>query len=350
MKRRIRRINRKVSQLRKQGYQKWRSKDPIQIFPYRGYASKQQIFIKGRVLEDAPIFRGETRSRTRNVWNSIRRFETDEIPNYPVRIHCNGQTFETTTDYEGYFTISEAWNGDVSPGDLGWVPFSIETDEKRNGQELIQSNGEVCILPSSAEYGIITDIDDTVLQTHVSSLLKLRMMYTTFFKSAYQRLPMEGIISVLQAFEKGSTGDARNPIFYLSHSPWNLYDLLEDFFEIRKFPKGPILLRDFGIKPAGPFGDHKLQSIFHLLETYPTLPFILLGDSAERDADFYLEVARKYPSRILAIYIRQVKNNRNANRIKQLLAAQTDIEAHLVTSSQEIQVIENQKGRIFTEM
>jgi hypothetical protein len=39
---------------------------------------------------------------------------------------------------------------------------------------------------------------------------------------------------------------------------------------------------------------------------YPTLPFILIGDSGERDLELYLEAARTHPGRVPAILIRNV--------------------------------------------
>jgi len=69
-----------------------------------------------------------------------------------------------------------------------------------------------------------------------------------------------------------------------------------------------------------------------ILSTYPSLPFILLGDSGEHDTDIYLEAARKNPGRILAIYIRDVQHERRAKRIKNLIKTAGDIEVRLVGS------------------
>jgi phosphatidate phosphatase APP1 len=51
---------------------------------------------------------------------------------------------------------------------------------------------------------------------------------------------------------------------------------------------------------------HKLHWIRTLLETYPSLPFILIGDSGEADPEIYLKATQSYPGRIAAIYIRDV--------------------------------------------
>jgi len=200
----------------------------------------------------------------------------------------------------------------------------------------IWQNGEVLLPSENADYGVITDMDDTVLQTHVTSLFRLKMLYTTFLKSASQRLPMEGMVKLFKAFVLGKDGKRENPIFYLSHSPWNIYDLLEEFLQLQKFPKGPILLRDYGLNPSGEHAHHKITSIAHILKMYPHLPFVLLGDSADEDADFYLEVAKEFPDRISAIYIRQTRNTKNARRIKELIENTTHVNAVLIHSADEI--------------
>jgi len=46
--------------------------------------------------------------------------------------------------------------------------------------------------------------------------------------------------------------------------------------------------------------------ITRILDTYPTLPFLLIGDSGQEDPEIYREVVARYPRRILAVYIRDV--------------------------------------------
>ncbi|MEM7736396.1 MAG: App1 family protein, partial [Deinococcota bacterium] len=113
-----------------------------------------------------------------------------------------------------------------------------------------------------------------------------------------------------------------NPIFYVSSSPWNLYDMLTDFFDINDIPAGPLMLRDWGIKPSEllPFGHktHKLDSITGIMDAYPDLPFVLIGDSGQEDPEIYTTLVSKYPSRIKAIYIRDVSDNARDAEIAKL--------------------------------
>jgi len=314
------------------------SKDPLNIMPYRGYANSKRIYLKGRVLEDENIFKGKTDSQVQNIINSFKRLETDEIPNADLRITCANQSFELQTDEEGFFVLDRKWKAPAKKSTNNWLDVKVELlfPTKTNNKR-ITAKGEIYLPSKNADYGIITDIDDTILQTHVTSLFKLRMLYATIFKNAHQRLPLEGMVKLFKNFVVGGNGKRENPIFYLSHSPWNIYDLLEEFLSIQKFPKGPLLLRDFGINPSGEFSNHKNSSIASILKTYPKLPFILLGDSAEKDTDFYIEAAKRFPKQIKAIYIRQTRDTKNARRIKKLIQKNTSVPAILIHTSDEIQ-------------
>ena len=316
---------------------KFITRDPVIISPYRGYASKNRIYMKGRVLEDENIFTGEKERISRNLINTFKRFETDEIAHADVVINCKGQSFKCKTDTEGYFTLDEYWEAPLKKSENHWLEVNLVSSQgDHNGHGEIIAKGEVLLPSENADYGVITDIDDTILQTHVTSPFRLRMLYVTFMKSALKRLPVEGMAEIFQQFVRGSDGAKENPIFYISHSPWNIYDLLKAFLGYQNFPKGPILLRDYGWKPSGHYAHHKISSIAHILKTYPHLPFILLGDSAEEDTDFYIQTAKTFPNRIKAIYIRQTRNNKNAQRIKKLIEENADVNVVLIHSSKEI--------------
>src|SRR5690606_25547590 len=85
------------------------------------------------------------------------------------------------------------------------------------------------------------------------------------------------------------TKEGQNAFFYVSSSEWNLFNLVDEFTALHKFPKAVIKLKkikqglgDFLFTGSGSH-DHKFQKIKHLLEFYPKLKFILLGDDSQRD-------------------------------------------------------------------
>jgi phosphatidate phosphatase APP1 len=150
----------------------------------------------------------------------------------------------------------------------------------------------------------------------------MKSMYMTFMNNAYSRLPFEGVSAFYHALQKGFSGAEENPIFYVSSSPWNLYDLLVDFLELNKIPKGPLFLKDYGFTHNKLFteshGIHKPKQIRNILNAYPHLNFILIGDSGQHDPEIYAEVIKEFPGRILASYIRDVSLDERDIEIKKI--------------------------------
>ena len=216
--------------------------------------------------------------------------------------------------------------------------------ERFPGREIQDNNkfeGEILIPPVDAKFGVISDIDDTIIHTGLTSRFKWRVVKNTFFKRAEKRIPLEGAAEFYTKLQKGKTGNDCNPIFYVSHSPWNLYRYLELFLKKNAFPKGSILLRDF----ANPFttlfhpktkGEkpEKQKEILNILKTYPQLSFILIGDSGEHDPDIYIEIAEAHPERILAIYLRSVNHRKKMIRVKGLFNDYETVPVLLVENSE----------------
>ena len=119
----------------------------------------------------------------------------------------------------------------------------------------------------------------------------------------------------------------RNPVFYVSSSPWNLHDFLDTIFARAGLPMGPMFLRDLGISEtqfiSGTHGDHKGAAIDAILNANPGLSFVLIGDTGQHDAEVYRDAARRRPGRIRAVALRQPgKRPDRASR-----AAMAEIEA-----------------------
>ncbi len=315
-----------------------RQGDPLMIQPYRGYASSERLFLKGRVLEDEGISISNTQGAWRNIVNSFKRFESDEIPGAKVGVRLGENYFETITDREGYFTIDAAWQPPETPGHH-WLNATVELLETPGRPTPQLSTTADILYPAHRPVlGVISDVDDTVLRTHVTSRLFLKMLYVTFFQNAHQRHPVEGMVDLLQAFYAAGSG-LPNPVFYVSDSPWNMYDLLTQFMHLRQLPKGPVMLRDYGLFPVSrpkDYRGHKLYTIAHILRTFPDLRFIMLGDTAGKDTDIYLTLAAEFPDRIDTIYIRHTRNTANARRATRLINECTGVEAVLIKKSGEI--------------
>jgi phosphatidate phosphatase APP1 len=93
--------------------------------------------------------------------------------------------------------------------------------------------------------------------------------------------------------------------------------------ELQNIPKGPIILRDwdidFGALSGARHFDHKGLAIRSILGLYPSLPFVLIGDSSQHDPEIYRQVVAEFPGRIQAIYIRDViRSAERSSSIKKL--------------------------------
>jgi phosphatidate phosphatase APP1 len=181
--------------------------------------------------------------------------------------------------------------------------------ETKTGDDEVATEGTIFVPRQGAEYGIISDIDDTVLVSNMTHLLaKLKLM---LLKDATERSPFPGIAAFLRALCAGCDDRGSNPLFYVSGSEWNLFDLLVNFFRYHDIPEGPLFLRDKGTrfdKPdvAPSTQAFKLKQISRILDTFPHLKFICIGDSGQHDPEVYRQIVEQYPGRILGVYIRDV--------------------------------------------
>lgn len=315
----------------------WARNKPVMLANYRGFGRNDYLFLTGRVLRDLAISHREADGTLRNLANNFKRFNSREIPGAKVRVEWADHRFDLVTDREGYFRLERHFTETVElPDNELWQRAKVTVTEVPGDSDLTHhAYLDVLLPPDDAEFGVISDIDDTILKTDVTSRFKLRLLAHTLFKNAASRRGFAEVAEFFTALQRGPDNVGHNPIFYVSNSPWNLYDLLADFLDINDLPKGPILLRDFGLpyrdRPVD-YQGHKMEQVRRILRTYPELPFVLVGDSGEKDTDIYLSLATEHPDRVKAIYIRDVRHQRRARRVEKLIEKHTDVSVHLVNS------------------
>jgi phosphatidate phosphatase APP1 len=225
-----------------------------------------------------------------------------------MRASFQGNAHEVVADSEGYFEI---WIEPTQPlpTDRLWHEVALELTAPPSPQP-VRATAHVLVPLPSAQFAVISDIDDTVIHTNAVSLV--RMARTVLLGNARTRLPLRGVAAFYNALFQGTSPNgapnAFNPLFYISNSPWSLYGLLLDFFNLHQIPVGPVLLRQWGVTQRDQLPSrirqHKLATAGNMLSLFPHLPFILIGDSGERDPEIYAELVHQFPQRIRAIYIR----------------------------------------------
>ncbi len=321
----VRAIERRYDALKYRLYYALGGPGPIRIQPYHGYGTPERFYLMGRVLEDRGVAPpSETDSWWTNLINMVKRLQSREVPHAHLIARFQDVEQTMTADEEGMFECVLEPSQPVS-SDKRWQSVELELVEPvSEGQPgPVRATAPVLIPPPDAPFGVISDIDDTVIQSDVGDFLQ--MLGTVLFGNARTRLPLPGVAAFYRALHRGPHGDAKAPMFYVSNGLWNLYDLLEDFFRMNNIPGGPVLLlRNWGvyrdeILPTRQ-REHKLGLIRPILDTYADLPFILLGDSSEADPEIYCTLVDQHPDRILAVYIRTVSPDPERARAIRALA------------------------------
>lgn len=288
------------------------------ILPYLGYGGPQALVVRGRVLRNPKDSGAEDNN---SLWDDLadmaRRFATAEIPFPQIRARYGDVTGLVTGDEEGFFTIALNLPQPVEENGRFWHEVTLDLVQPAAAAP-VQAVAQILVPPAAARFGIISDLDDTVMLSHATNLL--RMFRTVFLSNARQRLPFPGVAAFYRALHAG-----QNPLIYLSSSPWNLYDLFMDFFALHDIPQAPLFLRDWGITQVEilptEHQSHKLAAIRELLDFFGELPFILIGDSGQQDPEIYAQVVHDYPGRISAVYIRDVTPGPARREAVQKLAA-----------------------------
>ncbi|MFP7570948.1 App1 family protein [Marivita sp. S2033] len=270
----------------------FRRDGPPMLQPYRGYAEPDQLILQGRVVSAVRRAAPEPdQSRWTNFKEMVSLFFTTEVADVPVT--AEGVT--TRSNAEGYVTLAVPRAKDTE----GWV--TVEAHLANARIEPVQM--PVLVPPRDARFGVISDIDDTMMHTGAQSLL--RNLWTTFTGNALTRQ----IYPDSKALIDRLSDAGRNPVYYVSSSPWNLHSFLDKVFARVGLVQGPMFLRDLGISDHGVVGashqNHKGAAVATILAANPDLGFYLLGDTGQKDAQVYLDAVQRFPGRIRAVLLRQ---------------------------------------------
>ena len=167
-------------------------KDPLQIITFKSYGTANHLYVKGRALEDEGI--DPTKKGFFSLlYNTYKRFETDLVKNTPLHLMLpDGRKIETKTDQQGYFLVDTAMDN-LRPmvNEKNCLQYEImfaDSFPKRKIQNENRFQGEVFIPSEAAQFGVISDIDDTVVYTGVANTLK--MMWRLFAQGADARPPL----------------------------------------------------------------------------------------------------------------------------------------------------------------
>ena len=212
----------------------------------------------------------------------------------PVTVHVGRASVRTRADRSGYIDVVVRDHG-LEPG---WHEARIEAA----GAEAVAA--KVLIIPEGPRLGIISDIDDTAMITHVPRVLVAAWNQLIKYSSAREPVPgMAELYSRIQAAHPGT------PMMYLSTGAWNVVPTLRSFLSRHGFPSGPALMTDWGPTNTGWFRsgiEHKRTELRRLMIDLPQITWILFGDDGQHDPHIYGEAARHHADRIAAVAIRRL--------------------------------------------
>lgn len=290
------------------------------ILPYTGYGSQTKLHVLARAvmapaddndpLVSRPVshflelhsptidalddFVASAQLAANDAQRGWRQFFTTQVGNLRVKVKIGGKSFTTRTDTNGYINLLVSDHG-LEPG--------------YHEAEIIPAQGQsvrapVLIVSSDARFGIISDIDDTVLVTWLPRMLTAAWNSFVLHTDARQSVPG------MAEFLRGVLEDHPDaPVFYVSTGAWNTLPAIQGFLHRENLPLGPLLMTDWGPTPTGLFRngqEHKRIQLRNLLITFPQIKWLLVGDDGQHDPMIYDDLAREHPSRVAAIALREL--------------------------------------------
>ena len=311
---------------------------PVRIQPFFGYRSTRRVQLSVRAVRgEDPEF--EQRGFLDNVRTMIEQYASHEVEGLEVTLEYeggDGRTHRQThrTDAEGFahfsvplkkptaLPLNTAWER----SEVRWSPIS--------GEEKGGSTEAFILAPGrSANMGVISDIDDTILETGITGSVKAiaRNWQRVLAQMPDQRELVPGARDLYSALGGGAHVDGHDaipqarprPVFYVSSSPWNLFSYLVTFKRQQDMPLGPVMLRDWGFNRetlgSKGHGSHKRSAIERILNEYPEMKFALVGDDTQKDLVAFSEIAASHTSQVAAIFIRRVSQE-PLNELEQVSA------------------------------
>ena len=262
----------------------------IVLQPYRGYGSREEVFLIGRVFRQSHTGR-RRRGRSGGHLRDIgRRIVRRSVADATVRARFGDAEQRAVTDRDGYFRIhlkvrELAPSRDCSH-DMDLVLDQLGARSTRHGAGLHPA-------------GALPPCRDQRHRRHRHVHRRRQQAEDDVAavrpgRGKPRRLPRGGRALPGDACRR-CRADERNPMLYVSRAPWGIYDVLEEFFQIHGIPVGPMLfLREWGITWKRPLPrkaeDHKRELIGNMLALYKDLPFVLIGDSGQHDPEVYRRI------------------------------------------------------------
>lgn len=238
-----------------------------------------QVWITGRVLAESP---GETGPA---VAKNLRRLAAVNRVGAEVELTFLGRVARTRSGHDGEFEVAIA----AAPGE----PFPPGAQPVTAASAGAKAEGVVHVVPASAPFLLVSDFDDTVAVTNVNSARGL--VRAELFQDSATQPAVQGMSALYRCLA------ARSPLAFVSGSPIQFAPRIAQFLEKNGFPPAALYLRNLGLKTLSGYKEPVLRALAERFRQ----PFVLVGDSGEKDPEIYAAFAREHPGRVLRIYVRR---------------------------------------------
>lgn len=260
------------------------------VIPYDSYGGVHSVRILARTVltKDG---RPETHmSKSIRGWRSFRAVPLNKEVAW---VRVGGQEHVVQADRGG--VIDAEIPGEFTPG---WTTAELWCE----GSEVVTVS--IRIIGPEQTFGIISDIDDTVMVTKLPR--PLLAAWNTFVLDEHARSAVAGMAVLYDrlVYLKPDT-----PMFYLSTGAWNVAPTLKRFLSRHLYPAGPLLLTDWGPTTDRVFRsgtEHKRSTLARLAREFPWVKWLLIGDDGQHDEEIYGEFVENHPENVVAVAIREL--------------------------------------------
>ncbi len=260
------------------------------VIPYTGYGSTSWIRVLGRVLLAKENRRPAAEPTGARGWRS---FTSVPVENASVQVLVDGDVHTVSADHTGIIDV--VVEVDLRPG---WHEIGMSAE----GSDA--ATAKVFIVDPEMRFGVVSDIDDTVMVTALPR--PLLAAWHTFVVNEHARATTPGM-PVL--YERLTSRHPGAPVIYLSTGAWNVAPTLTRFLSRNLYPAGALLLTEWGPTADRWFRSgqqHKRNNLERLAQEFPQVKWLLIGDDGQHDPSIYSDFLSSHPDQVAAVCIRQL--------------------------------------------
>ncbi len=261
------------------------------VAAYPGYGSEEWVRVLGRVLIVPPL-----KTRHRGEYASVRgwrAFASVPVGYAQVTVTIDGVSHDVVADRGGVIDT-------VLPATLppGWQSITMSVEESEPFET------RVFVVASDVDFGLVSDVDDTVMVTALPR--PLVAAWNSFVVDEHARQPVPGMAVLIERLVRDHPGA---PVIYLSTGAWNVAPTLQRFLRRHLYPPGALLLTDWGPTHDRWFRsgrEHKEENLRRLAREFPKIKWMLIGDDGQHDDDLYTAFTSEFPEHVTAVAIRRL--------------------------------------------